>query len=136
MFIILIATFAIGLIKTDTPQEFTGTMEITGNIANCVTKELSGSTRARPKKYFLGLTLDTAGAPYIRTNPSVNDREYYKNLCSSKATVSIKYTAQNMLTGGLRFWMESITVIKHNKSSNLTRKSAVSLRYTLLSRSS
>jgi len=107
-FVIIIGGMAIGNIEVDAPIELQGTHEVTGQIMTCD----FGSLTKNSSKFFLGVTLSAEEAPYLRANPLLQEKQYYKEMCNSHSLVTVIYTAKKRLIGPVRFWMQKIEVNK------------------------
>ena len=107
-FVIIIGGMAIGNIEVDAPIELQGTHQVTGEIMSCD----FGSLTKHSSKFFLGVTLSAKDAPYLRANPLLREKQYYKKMCNSHSLVTVIYAAKKRLVGPIRFWVQEIEVIK------------------------
>jgi len=107
-FVIIIGGMAIGNIEVDAPIELQGNHQITGQIMSCD----FGNLTKYSDKFFLGVTLGAKDAPYLRANPLVREKQYYKKMCKSHSLVTVIYAAKKRLVGPVSFWVKEIEVIK------------------------
>ena len=98
----------VGQIKVDPPTELRGALHVSGRINQCEFKNM----RRRSSVFFVGIELDTPGAPCLRANPRHGDRAFYESLCRRKANVNIRYRAVQRVMGPLRFWVDEIVPIR------------------------
>jgi hypothetical protein len=107
-FVLIIGGMAIGNIEVDAPIELQGNHQVTGQIMSCD----FGSLTKHSSKFFLGITLSAKDAPYLRVNPLLREKQYYKEMCNSHSLVTVTYAAKNRLVGPIRFWVQEIAAIK------------------------
>lgn len=101
----LLAVLVVGNIKISVPSELQGTLMAQGRIAHCDFQNIGGR---HGSEFFLGITLDTPGAPYLRFSTRRAERDRYKKMCSRKPEVEIAYRAVKRVIGPVRFWIEQI----------------------------
>ena len=107
-FVIIIGGMAIGNIEVDEPIELQGTHQVTGHVMSCD----FGNLTKHSSKFFLGITLSAKDAPYLRANPLLREKQYYKKVCNSNSLVTVIYAAKKRLVGPVRFWVQEIEIIK------------------------
>ena len=103
--ICLVAVLVVANTKTNVPAEPQGTLNARGRVSECDFQNIGGR---HGSQFFLGITLDTPGTPYLRFNGNRAEREKYEELCSRKPEVKITYRAVQRVIGPLRFWVEQI----------------------------
>ena len=105
---VLAVTLAVGQIKIDPPSELQGGLHVSGKITNCEFDQM-----LRPSSiFFVGVSLDTAGSPYLRANPKHRERAFYESLCQGRANVNVRYRAVRRLMGPIRYWISDIAPIQ------------------------
>lgn len=78
-----------------------------------------GNLTRHSDKFFLGITVSTEGAPYLRMNPLIKDKKRYLELCRTNAEVVVTYKGKKRLIGPIRYWGGEIKELKHNTSAEL-----------------
>jgi len=97
-FSVLMAALAIATIRTELPPDLRGTLVVQGRISHCEFQPIRGG-------FFMGVRLDTAGAPYLRLNGARSQRSRYEALCARSPVVRVFYRAQQQLVGPMSFWI-------------------------------
>jgi hypothetical protein len=102
-----VGALVVGNIEVELPPDYQGVHQTEGQIVAC---DFEGLGRYSDK-FFLGVTLDAAEAPYLRANPLIREKQNYVDLCSRKARARVYYTAKERVFGPIRFWIEKIEII-------------------------
>ena len=97
-----VAVLFIGIIRVDVPPEFRGTLVAQGRITHCDFERIRGG------QFFMGVTLDTPGVPYLRFNAASSERGTYEAMCARRPKVHVTYHAIKRLLGSTSFWIQQI----------------------------
>lgn len=98
------ALLFIGIIEIDVPPHLQGELATQGRISDCDFRRLV----RHGGEVFVGMTIDTPGAPYLRLQARSEDREKYEAMCARRPLVRVTYHAVQRVFGPVRFWIDRI----------------------------
>ena len=95
------AALVFGTVKLEVPPHLQGELFAQGRIEQCEFQRIG----RHGGQFFMGVTLDAPGAPYLRFNAASSERDRYEAMCARKPQVRITYHAIKRLAGPVRFWI-------------------------------
>jgi hypothetical protein len=98
------AALVFGTVKLEVPPHLRGELVAQGRIKECEFQRIG----RHGGEFFMGVTLETPGSPYLRLNGPSSERATYEALCARKPVVRITYRAIKRLAGPIRFWILNV----------------------------
>ncbi len=101
----MVGVLVIGTIKIEVPRHLQGELVAHGRITHCDFRRLG----RHGGEFFMGVTIDSAGTPYLRFQGRSAEKHRYEAMCARRPAVRITYHAVKRVFGPVRFWIDRVS---------------------------
>ena len=102
--VVAAALLFISIIEVDVPPHLRGELVTQGRVSDCDIRRIG----RHGGEIFVGISLATPDAPYLRVQAPSEERDRYEALCARRPVVEITYHAVQRVYGPVRFWVDRI----------------------------